>query len=76
MIHGAWPVWTPGAWLAGFMQGTTKHCYILVSCGPYGFREEDFLSYSHYKSMGSNDPRGMVSLGPRGLIGRTYVGDH
>ena len=22
-----------------------------LSCGPHGFREEDFLSFSHYKSM-------------------------
>ena len=22
-----------------------------ISCGPDGFREEDFLSFSHYKSM-------------------------
>ena len=27
-----------------------------VSCGPHGFREEDFLSFFHYKSMGANDP--------------------
>ena len=26
--------------------------------------------------MGANDPRGMVSLDPRGLIGRIYVVDH
>ena len=26
--------------------------------------------------MGANDPRGMASLDPRGLIGRIYVGDH
>ena len=26
--------------------------------------------------MGANDPQGMASLGPRGLIGRIYVGDH
>ena len=24
---GAWPVWTPGAWLAGFKKRTTIHCY-------------------------------------------------
>ena len=24
---GAGPVWTPGAWLAGFMKRTTRHCY-------------------------------------------------
>ena len=35
-----------------------------------------FLSLSHYKFMGDNDPRGVASLDPRGLIGRIYVGDH
>ena len=45
-------------------------------CGPHGFREEDFLRFSHYKSMGANNPWGMASLGLRGLIGRIYVGDH
>ena len=47
-----------------------------ISCGPYGFRQEDFLSFSHYKSMGANDPQDVASLGPRGLTGRIYVGDH
>ena len=47
-----------------------------VSCGPHGFREEDFLRFFHYKSMGANDPRDVASLGLRGLIGRIYVGDH
>ena len=31
MVHndaaGAWPIQTPGAWLAGFMKGITNHCY-------------------------------------------------
>ena len=27
--------------------------YNNISCGPRGFREEDFLSFSHYKSMGA-----------------------
>ena len=26
--------------------------------------------------MGANDPRGVASLGPRGMIGRIYVWDH
>ena len=47
-----------------------------ISCGPHGFREEDFLSFSHYKSMGVNDPRGVANLDPRGLNGRIYVWDH
>ena len=38
--------------------------------------ENIFFSFSHYKSMGANDPRSLGSLGPRGLIGRIYVGDH
>ena len=47
-----------------------------ISCGPHGFREEDFLRFSHYKSMGANGPRCMASLDPRSLIGRIYVVDH
>ena len=35
-----------------------------------------FLRFSHYKSMGANEPRGMANLDPRGFIGRIYVGDH
>ena len=23
----AWPIWTTGTWLAGFMKGITKNCY-------------------------------------------------
>ena len=38
--------------------------------------DEDFLSFSLYKSMGANDPQGVAGLDPRGLIGRIYVGDH
>ena len=45
-----------------------------ISSGPHGIREEDF--FSHYKSIGANDPLGVASLDPRGLIGRIYVGDH
>ena len=47
-----------------------------ISCGPHGFRDEDFLSFMHYKSMGANDARRVASLDSRGLIGRIYVGDH
>ena len=46
-----------------------------ISSGPHGFREEDFLSFSHYKSMGANDPSDMANLDPRGMVGRIYVGD-
>ena len=47
-----------------------------ISSGPHGFREEDFLSFFHYKSMRANDPQGVASLDPRGLIGRICVGDY
>ena len=74
MTPKARPIWTPGAWLAEFIKGTTKHCYILkcISCGPHGFREEFLYFFFHYKSMGANDPLGHGQLGPQWI----YVGDH
>ena len=48
-----------------------------IGSGPHGFREEDgFKSFSHYKSVEANDPRGVANLEPRGVVGRIYVGDH
>ena len=38
--------------------------------------KKNFSGFSHYKSMGAMALRGVTSLGPRGLIGRIYVGDH
>ena len=46
------------------------------SCGPHDFREEHFLSFSHYHAMGANDPLVVASFGPRSFIGRIYVLDH
>ena len=42
---GAGPVWTPGAWLAGFIKKTTIHLLHTKyeSSGPCGF--EDFLMF-------------------------------
>ena len=54
------------------MLRSTIHCYIL---NIYGFRDEHFLYFSHNKSMGAIDPRGVASVDPRGLIGRIYVGE-
>ena len=48
---------------------------LYISCGPQGFREEDFLSFPYYKSMRANDPRGVANLDHRSLIGRIYVVD-
>ena len=73
------PVWTPGAWLAGFIKWTTIHCYrqnmkalgLVVS-------EKIFLCFSHCKSMGPNDPRGRAIFAPpgawlAGFIKRTTI---
>ena len=66
---------------------TLQFTKYLISA-PYSFRGEDFLSFSHYmslganepllhyKSMGANEPWGLASLDPKGMIGRIYVGDH
>ena len=35
-----------------------------------------FLSFSHYKSIGANNPRDVANLDPMGMVGRIYVGDH
>ena len=34
------------------------------------------IFFSHYKSVGVNDPWGMANLDPKGMVGRIYVGDH
>ena len=46
------------------------------SSGPCGFGEEDFWCFSLCKSMGANDPRGVVIFDPRGMIGRIYIEDY
>ena len=33
-----------------------------ISCGSHGFKEKDFLSFSHYKSM-----ENLGQFGPQGL---------
>ena len=35
-----------------------------------------FLQFSHYNSMGANDPGDVANLDPMGFIGRIYVGYH
>ena len=38
--------------------------------------EKIFLSFSHSKYMGANDPRGGAIFDPSGMIGRIYIEDH
>ena len=35
-----------------------------------------FFKFFHYKSMGTNEPRGVVNFDPRGTFGRMYIGDY
>ena len=35
-----------------------------------------FLSFSHNKTMGTNDPMDMANLDPRSMVGRINVGEH
>ena len=46
------------------------------SCGPCGFREEDFLFFSHSKSMETINLRDLAKFDPRGMNGTIYVEDH
>ena len=58
--HGAWPVWTPGVWLADFMKRSTIHCYTqkMKALGLVVSEKKIFLCLSHCKAMGDNDPPG------------------
>ena len=48
-----------------------------VTSGPHGFRQEDFCRVFSYVALHKKmTPWGVVSLNPRGLIGRNYVGVH
>ena len=72
----ACPIWTPVAWLAGFIKGITKNCYIqnIKALGLMVSEKKIFLCSSYCKFIGAYDPRGIANLDPRGIIGRIYVG--
>ena len=55
MTPGVWPIWTPGAWLAGFKLGTTTHCYILNiwAVGLMASEKKTFLGFPYFKVYGS-----------------------
>ena len=63
---GAGPVWTPGAWLAGFMKRTTIHWYTqnMKALGLVVSEKKIFLCYSHCKSMGAICCHGNQSSDP------------
>ena len=72
----AWPIWAPGAWLAGFIKRITKHCYTqnIKALDLKVTEKKIFLRFSYCKSRGANDPRGKANLEPKGMIGRIYIG--
>ena len=39
-----------------------------ISCGPHGYRKEDFLKFSHYKSKRAIDPQGSDKFAPKKLV--------
>ena len=56
---------TQGAWLAGFIKGTTIHCCTQnIKAMDFVISERKFLWLSYCKSMGANDPPCLVSLDP------------
>ena len=60
---GVGPVWTPGAWLAGFMKKTTIQCYTqnMKALGLVISEKKIFLCFTHehtkYESSGPCDFR-------------------
>ena len=52
---GAWPIWAPGTWLAGFMKGITKHCYTqnIKALGLMVSEKKIFLCFPLYNPMGA-----------------------
>ena len=55
LVPSAWPVWTPGAWLAGFFRGPLYiPTYQIYKLRASGFQSRKlFFKFSHYKPMGS-----------------------
>ena len=69
---GAGPVWTPGAWLAGFIKRNTIHCYKqnMKVLGHMVSEKKIFFMFFPWR------PRGGTRMDPRGMIGRIYKEDH
>ena len=57
-MPGAWPVWTPGTPLAGFIKKSTIHCYTqnMKALGHVVSEKKIFFCFSNCKNMGAIDP--------------------
>ena len=72
----AGPIWTPGAWLAGFIKRTTIHCYTqnMKALGLVVSEKKIFLCFTHDPP--PPPPPGGAHMDPRGMVGRIYKEDH
>ena len=68
-----WPIWSPGAWLVGFITRITKHCYKqnIKNSGPHGFQTEELFYVSLCQVYGSCVEG---NLDNKVIIGTIYVG--
>ena len=75
---GAWPIWTPGAWLAGFTKVTARHCYTQNIKGYtyIWFQRSFFYVFPIVSIWELMTSRVGPFFDPRGMIGRIYVGYH
>ena len=81
MVHnempGAWPVWTPGAWLAGFIKRTFLHCYTqnMKALGLIVSEKKIFYVFPIVSLWELMTHRGRAIFDPRGMVGRIYKED-
>ena len=68
-LHGAWPVWTPGAPLAAFIKENIIHWSTqhMKALDHIVSEKKIFLCFS---------PRGGTRMDPRGTVSRIYKEDH
>ena len=68
----AWPVWTPGALLAGFIKRTTIHCYTqnMKALGLMVLEKKIFYVFPIVSLWELMTPWGGAIFDPRGMVGR------
>ena len=77
-MPGVWPVWTPGAPLAGFIKRNTIHCYKqnMKALGLVVLEKKIFYVFPIVSLWELMTPGAGPFLTPRGMIGRIYIEDH
>ena len=70
-MPGAWPVWTPGALLAGFIKESIIHWSTqhMKALGHMVLEKKIFYVFQMM-------PPGRARMDPRGMVGRIYNEDH